>query len=168
MARTPETQRLVKSYYSRLSITRRSVRIRIIENLLYRLHEEFGFRRYIFQEFILKPLPTEEPAPKRPGTVPMIPDIPEAMIAEAGYDNGGFDEGTETNPRTTLREYLLSILYMPHSMRMLCLTNLFCWMAHVCYSLYFTDFVGEAVYGGDPKVRPPSTIIPLASFIPLQ
>lgn len=34
---------------------------------------------------------------------------------------------------------------------MVCLTNLFCWMAHVCYSLYFTDFVGEAVFGGDPK-----------------
>lgn len=32
-----------------------------------------------------------------------------------------------------------------------CLTNLFCWMAHVCYSLYFTDFVGEAVYGGNPR-----------------
>ncbi|XP_044312890.1 proton-associated sugar transporter A-like [Drosophila rhopaloa] len=34
---------------------------------------------------------------------------------------------------------------------MICITNLFCWMAHVCYSLYFTDFVGEAVFKGDPK-----------------
>lgn len=25
-------------------------------------------------------------------------------------------------------------------------------MAHVCYSLYFTDYVGEAVFGGDPTV----------------
>lgn len=41
---------------------------------------------------------------------------------------------------------------MPASMRILCLTNLFCWMSLVCYSLYFTDFVGEAVFGGDPKV----------------
>lgn len=51
----------------------------------------------------------------------------------------------------TLSHYLLSIVYMPHSLRMVCLTNLFCWMAHVCYSLYFTDFVGEAVFKGDPK-----------------
>jgi hypothetical protein len=36
-------------------------------------------------------------------------------------------------------------------MRILCATNLFCWSAHVCYSLYFTDFVGEAVFGGDPQ-----------------
>lgn len=51
----------------------------------------------------------------------------------------------------SLSHYLLSIVFMPHSMRMVCLTNLFCWMAHVCYSLYFTDFVGEAVFNGDPK-----------------
>jgi solute carrier family 45, member 1/2/4 len=52
----------------------------------------------------------------------------------------------------SLAHYLKSIVYMPHSLRMVCLTNLFCWMAHVCYSLYFTDFVGEAVFNGDPKV----------------
>lgn len=40
---------------------------------------------------------------------------------------------------------------MPRSLFILCLTNLFCWMALICYSLYFTDFVGQAVYGGDPK-----------------
>ncbi|SPP83270.1 blast:Membrane-associated transporter protein [Drosophila guanche] len=51
----------------------------------------------------------------------------------------------------SLSHYLLSIVYMPHSLRMVCLTNLFCWMAHVCYSLYFTDFVGEAIFNGDPK-----------------
>nr|XP_045588499.1 membrane-associated transporter protein-like isoform X2 [Procambarus clarkii] len=53
-------------------------------------------------------------------------------------------------PGATLRQYLLSIVYMPRSLRVLCLTNLFCWMSLVCYSLYFTDFVGEAVFGGDP------------------
>lgn len=53
----------------------------------------------------------------------------------------------------TLSMYLKSIIFMPHSLRMVCLTNLFCWMAHVCYSLYFTDFVGEAVFEGNPQVR---------------
>lgn len=50
----------------------------------------------------------------------------------------------------SLSHYLISIVFMPISLRLVCLTNLFCWMAHVCYSLYFTDFVGEAVFGGDP------------------
>lgn len=61
---------------------------------------------------------------------------------------------TRNDESATLTHYLLSILHMPHSMRMICLTNLFCWMAHVCYSLYFTDFVGEAVFGGDPAAMP--------------
>lgn len=56
----------------------------------------------------------------------------------------------DDSPPTSLSHYLMSILHMPHSLRMVCLTNLFCWMAHVCYSLYFTDFVGESVFGGDP------------------
>lgn len=51
----------------------------------------------------------------------------------------------------SLKTYLLSIVHMPRSMLILCITNLFCWMSLVCYSLYFTDFVGQAVYGGDPR-----------------
>lgn len=50
----------------------------------------------------------------------------------------------------TLKGYLLSIIYMPRSMWILCLTNLFCWMSLVSYSLFLTDFVGAIVYGGDP------------------
>lgn len=61
-----------------------------------------------------------------------------------------------TTDTVSLGYYLRSIVFMPKSLRMVCVTNLFCWMAHVCYSLYFTDFVGEAVYGGDPKAAPGS------------
>ncbi|KOX68927.1 Membrane-associated transporter protein [Melipona quadrifasciata] len=96
-------------------------------------------------EFVLKPLPVQEPE-KRAGHVPMIPDVPANHV-----EQDTFDQSIEGNPKVSLREYLLSIVYMPHSLRMVCLTNLFCWMAHVCYSLYFTDFVGEAVYGGNPQ-----------------
>ena len=63
------------------------------------------------------------------------------------------EEGEEAKRSVaTLREYLWSIIYMPSSLRILCLTNLFCWMSLVCYSLYFTDYVGEAVFGGNPAV----------------
>ncbi|XP_076324753.1 loss of visual transmission isoform X2 [Tachypleus tridentatus] len=57
--------------------------------------------------------------------------------------------GPQTQP--TLKEYLKSIVFMPNSLRILCLTNLFCWSSLVCYSLYFTDFVGEVIFEGDPK-----------------
>ena len=42
---------------------------------------------------------------------------------------------------------------MPRSLIVLCLTNLFCWASLVCYSLYFTDFVGQSVYHGDPTAK---------------
>ncbi|KOB74135.1 Uncharacterized protein OBRU01_09504, partial [Operophtera brumata] len=45
-----------------------------------------------------------------------------------------------THGHLSVAHYLKSIVMMPASLRMVCLTNLFCWMAHVCYSLYFTDF----------------------------
>ncbi|CAH1773681.1 unnamed protein product [Owenia fusiformis] len=51
----------------------------------------------------------------------------------------------------SLKTYLKSIIQMPKSIGVLCLTNLFCWMSLVCYSLYFTDFVGQSVYGGHPS-----------------
>ena len=107
------------------------------------------------QEFVLKPLPIQEPE-KRAGQVPMVPDVPASQD-----EQGTFDQSVEGNPKVSLREYLLSIVYMPHSLRMVCLTNLFCWMAHVCYSLYFTDFVGEAVYGGNPQVLSIARVISL-------
>ncbi|XP_011140951.1 proton-associated sugar transporter A [Harpegnathos saltator] len=94
------------------------------------------------EEFVLNPLQTSV--------------HPEEQASD-GHVNYGFDDSqsragiTEVNPKATLREYLLSIVYMPRSLRQVCLTNLFCWMAHVCYSLYFTDFVGEAVFGGNPR-----------------
>ena len=51
----------------------------------------------------------------------------------------------------SFKTYLKSIVIMPKSLRLLCLTNLLCWMSHICYCLYFTDFVGEAIFGGDPS-----------------
>ncbi|XP_071557733.1 membrane-associated transporter protein isoform X1 [Temnothorax nylanderi] len=92
------------------------------------------------EEFTLRPLQTQPS------------DHSEEPISEGSHVNYGFDDiESEANHKATLKEYLLSIVYMPRSLRQVCLTNLFCWMAHVCYSLYFTDFVGEAVFGGNPR-----------------
>lgn len=56
----------------------------------------------------------------------------------------------EDRRRISFGVYLRSILKMPWAIKMLCLMSLFGWMSDVCYSLYFTDFVGEAVFRGDP------------------
>ncbi|XP_049797543.1 uncharacterized protein LOC126214950 [Schistocerca nitens] len=85
---------------------------------------------------------------------------PPLVTAHATPSLGQYLLSTEVSPplvtahaTPSLGQYLLSIVWMPGSLRVLCLTNLFCWMAHVCYSLYFTDFVGEAVFGGDPQAE---------------
>lgn len=77
--------------------------------------------------------------------------IKEEQVAETTFIENTNNPMPPVAPIASLDQYLMSIVLMPHSLRMVCLTNLFCWMAHVCYSLYFTDFVGEAVFFGDPK-----------------
>lgn len=62
-----------------------------------------------------------------------------------------------STPQTSIFTYLKSIICMPISIQIVCLTNLFCWMSHICYSLYFTDFVGEAVFNGIPTAPEDST-----------
>ncbi|KAH8366170.1 hypothetical protein KR093_009914 [Drosophila rubida] len=95
-------------------------------------------------------------------------DDPKANNALQGYQNSylpsikaksklqDVETQSEAEPPVSLRAYLKSIFIMPYSMRMLALTNLFCWMGHVTYCLYFTDFVGEAVFHGDPTAPPNS------------
>ena len=46
-----------------------------------------------------------------------------------------------------LKYCLKSIVHMPSSLKWLCVTHCLCWMSLLCYSLYFTDFVGEEIYG---------------------
>ena len=57
---------------------------------------------------------------------------------------------TEENDTTniSLRVYLWSIVRMPAYMWMLCLTHLLTLMALDTCTFFYTDYVGEAVYGG--------------------
>lgn len=55
----------------------------------------------------------------------------------------------------SLKDFLKSIVMMPKSIAILCFTNLLCWMGHLSFCLYFTDFVGEEVFKGNPAA--PST-----------
>lgn len=91
-------------------------------------------------------------------------DIKKVMVAKEQVENneksvsrdpekaGLASEEEEEEEIVSLTKYLKSIVIMPKSIRILCLTNLFSWMAHLCYCLYFTSFVGEEVFGGDAKV----------------
>jgi hypothetical protein len=71
-------------------------------------------------------------------------DVETASVTDSSDD--------ECEDVMTLTEYLKSIVVMPKALRILCLTNLLCWMSYLSYCLYFTDFVAEAVFHGDPSV----------------
>jgi solute carrier family 45 protein 1/2/4 len=64
-------------------------------------------------------------------------------------DENRFESSLNNDMKISYFDYIRSIIYMPSSLRWLCLTNFFCWMALVSYSLFFTDFVGQAVFGKD-------------------
>lgn len=74
-----------------------------------------------------------------------------AIEKEEDEDSDAEEEEEEGEARVTLMQYLTSVVIMPKSIRILCLTHLFTKMALLSYSLYFTDFVGEVIFNGDPK-----------------
>ena len=76
-------------------------------------------------------------------------DPPQVMIKNDQIEID-FCEQEKQSQIEILKYYLSSIFKMPKSLRWLCLTHCFCWMSLLCYSLYFTDFVGEEIYGGQP------------------
>ncbi|GAB6027731.1 hypothetical protein CHUAL_001967 [Chamberlinius hualienensis] len=66
------------------------------------------------------------------------------------------ENGSIDRQEVSLKNYMSSIIHMPKMLRLVCLTNFFSWMSLVSYSLYFTDFVAEAIFNGDPKANPRS------------
>jgi solute carrier family 45 protein 1/2/4 len=53
--------------------------------------------------------------------------------------------------RQSFVEYFRILVSVPSDILVLCLTNFFCWMSLVCYSLYFTDFVAQEIFGNLKK-----------------
>lgn len=72
------------------------------------------------------------------------------------------EKNKKNNKSQMIKVYLKSIINMPNSLLWLCITHLFCWMALLCYSLYFTDFVGEEVFG---KLISKNSILILIFFL---
>ncbi|XP_064627821.1 solute carrier family 45 member 4-like [Lineus longissimus] len=55
------------------------------------------------------------------------------------------------NSRTSFLTYAKSIICLPKCVAWVCVSNFFLWMSIVTWALYFTDFVGQAVYHGSPS-----------------
>lgn len=71
--------------------------------------------------------------------------------SNASTSSSDDDDDDNDEHHITFMMYLKSIIFMPKQLRILCITNCLAWMGHILYCLYFTDFVGESVFGGDPS-----------------
>ncbi len=100
-------------------------------------------------------IPNHVPIPNGTQRTPRYQTVSESdMESIATKESDIMEEELEKD--ITMMTYIMSIVFMPKSLRILCITHLLGWMSLLCYSLYFTDFVGRAVYGGDPYARPGS------------
>ncbi|XP_028829252.1 membrane-associated transporter protein isoform X1 [Denticeps clupeoides] len=63
----------------------------------------------------------------------------------------------EVQKRMTLKYLLLAMINMPSHYRCLCISHLLGWTAFLCNMLFFTDFMGQIVYKGNPYAAHNST-----------
>ncbi|XP_039449557.1 proton-associated sugar transporter A-like isoform X2 [Culex pipiens pallens] len=83
-----------------------------------------------------------------------LTELEKGTTVESDEDEADVEEVSSS---MSLTDFLKSIFMMPKSIAILCFTNLLCWMGHLSYCLYFTDFVGEEVFKGNPAAHSQST-----------
>uniref|UniRef100_UPI00398ED1B0 solute carrier family 45 member 4-like isoform X3 n=1 Tax=Pristiophorus japonicus TaxID=55135 RepID=UPI00398ED1B0 len=71
---------------------------------------------------------------------------------KSGVTNSSSDtESEEGETETTVKLLWLSMLKMPKELLRLCVCHLVTWFAVIGAAVFYTDFMGQVIYGGDPK-----------------
>ncbi|XP_077447439.1 solute carrier family 45 member 4-like [Stigmatopora argus] len=71
--------------------------------------------------------------------------------------SAGDAEGEECESETTVRLLWLSMLKMPPELLRLCACHLLTWFSIIAEAVFFTDFMGQVIYHGDPIAPANST-----------
>lgn len=66
--------------------------------------------------------------------------------------SSGDTESEEGEGETTVRLLWLSMLKMPRELLRLCLCHLLTWFSVIAEAVFYTDFMGQVIFDGDPKV----------------
>ncbi|XP_061656998.1 membrane-associated transporter protein isoform X2 [Syngnathoides biaculeatus] len=90
---------------------------------------------------------------KDPPLLP-VPDIRTRSFSALGEAK---QPNKEARERMTLKSLLKAIISMPNHYRFLCISHLLGWTAFLCNMLFFTDFMGQIVYKGNPYAEHNST-----------
>ncbi|XP_066568229.1 membrane-associated transporter protein [Amia ocellicauda] len=81
-----------------------------------------------------------------------------SMLGEANSVTSSVKQpNKEVQKRMTLKSLVKAMMNMPSHYRCLCLSHLIGWTAFLCNMLFFTDFMGQIVYKGDPYAEHNST-----------
>uniref|UniRef100_A0A8C3BM62 Solute carrier family 45 member 4 n=1 Tax=Cairina moschata TaxID=8855 RepID=A0A8C3BM62_CAIMO len=73
---------------------------------------------------------------------------------QSGATNSSGDtESEEGETETTVRLLWLSMLKMPKELLRLCVCHLLTWFSIIAEAVFYTDFMGQVIFQGDPKVR---------------
>ncbi|XP_031433931.1 membrane-associated transporter protein [Clupea harengus] len=98
-----------------------------------------------------EPCPVTVPAPEiRPRSFSALSEA-NAVTPSAKTPNKGVQK------RMTLKSLFLTMINMPSHFRYLCVCHLLGWTAFLCNMLFFTDFMGQIVYKGNPYADHNST-----------
>uniref|UniRef100_A0A3Q2CBA1 Solute carrier family 45 member 4 n=1 Tax=Cyprinodon variegatus TaxID=28743 RepID=A0A3Q2CBA1_CYPVA len=73
--------------------------------------------------------------------------------------SSGDTESEEGEVETTVRLLWLSMLKMPPELLRLCACHLLTWFSIIAQAVFFTDFMGQVIYEGDPTAPTNSTLL---------
>ncbi|KAJ7987101.1 hypothetical protein DPEC_G00335260 [Dallia pectoralis] len=80
-----------------------------------------------------------------------------SALGEANSVTSSSKQPNKQQKRMTLKSCLLAMINMPSHYRCLCVSHLLGWTAFLCNMLFFTDFMGQIVYKGNPYAEHNST-----------
>uniref|UniRef100_A0A667WQ36 Solute carrier family 45 member 2 n=2 Tax=Myripristis murdjan TaxID=586833 RepID=A0A667WQ36_9TELE len=100
--------------------------------------------------------------PKEPiSPVVPVPDLRPRSFSALGEANSVTSSAKQPNKeaqkRMTFRSLMKAMISMPNHYRCLCISHLLGWTAFLCNMLFFTDFMGQIVYRGNPYADHNST-----------
>ncbi|XP_060099165.1 solute carrier family 45 member 4 [Heteronotia binoei] len=79
---------------------------------------------------------------------------------QSGATNSSGDtESEEGETETTVQLLWLSMLKMPKELLRLCLCHLLTWFSIIAEAVFYTDFMGQVIFHGDPKAPSNSTAL---------
>ncbi|XP_034048715.1 membrane-associated transporter protein [Thalassophryne amazonica] len=103
-------------------------------------------------------LPKESISPVVPEPVPDFRPRSFSVLGEANSVTSSMKQSNkQAQKRMTIRSLMKAIINMPNHYRCLCISHLLGWTAFLCNMLFFTDFMGQIVYKGDPYAEHNST-----------